>query len=282
MIKDPKKYLFVTDLDGTLLLPGGKFPDESARRLNRLIDWGMNFTIATARNYDSVYPLLKEVNLKLPVILFNGVYLTEFHTGKSLTISNFISPDIAEDLLSIVSSMNLDPFVYTYGEKHHLYYRRIQNPGALNYFESLSKDRRLRHAEEFTDLEGKVAGLLLIDTQSALAPIHETLLEKYSSGLNMYFQQDIEMPGYYWLQIYHENSDKGKMVETLAERLGFPLAKVVAFGDYLNDLEMFKIAGRSIAVANALPEVRSAAHQVIGSHEQGAVIEYLESLGFGK
>ncbi len=43
---------------------------------------------------------------------------------------------------------------------------------------------------------------------------------------------------------------------------------------------MFEIAGKSVAVCNALPEVQSAAHQVIGTNAKGAVLDYLESLGF--
>jgi hydroxymethylpyrimidine pyrophosphatase-like HAD family hydrolase len=44
---------------------------------------------------------------------------------------------------------------------------------------------------------------------------------------------------------------------------------------------MFKVAGRSVAMSNALPEVKQAAHEVIGSNQNGAVIDYLESLNLG-
>ena len=77
-MNDPKKFLYVSDLDGTLLDGDGQLPEDSVKRINRLIDKGLNFTIATARNYDSAYPLLKGLNLKHPVILFNGVYLQNF------------------------------------------------------------------------------------------------------------------------------------------------------------------------------------------------------------
>ena len=72
------------------------------------------------------------------------------------------------------------------------------------------------------------------------------------------------------------------MVKKLSRHLNIPLSETVVFGDYLNDLAMFKIAGKAIAVANALPEVKEAANEVIGSNENYAVIEYLESLGFGE
>ena len=84
----PRELLYVSDLDGTLLDGNGRLSKESAKRLNRLIDKGLNLTIATARNYDSAYPLLRELNLKHPIILFNGVYLTELHTGKNIFFSN--------------------------------------------------------------------------------------------------------------------------------------------------------------------------------------------------
>ena len=74
-ITDPCELLYVSDLDGTLLDSDGQLPEDSIQRLNRLIDKGLNFTIATARNYDSAYPLLQGLNLKLPVILFNWVRL---------------------------------------------------------------------------------------------------------------------------------------------------------------------------------------------------------------
>ena len=62
---DPKKLLFVSDLDGTLLDREGQLSNDSVKRLNKLIDKGLNFTIATARNYDSAYPLLKGLNINV-------------------------------------------------------------------------------------------------------------------------------------------------------------------------------------------------------------------------
>ena len=73
---DPRNLFYISDLDGTLLNHEGQLPKDSINRLNRLIAQGLNFTIATARNYDSAYPLLSGLNLRHPVILFNGVYLT--------------------------------------------------------------------------------------------------------------------------------------------------------------------------------------------------------------
>ena len=108
-----RELLYVSDLDDTLLDGEGKLPPDSIKRLNRLIDQGLNFTIATARNYDSVYPLLRGLNLQHPVILFNGVYLTEFHTGTNIFFSDFISPEMINKVIALVEPRDIAPFIYT-------------------------------------------------------------------------------------------------------------------------------------------------------------------------
>ncbi len=281
MTPDPKECLYISDLDGTLLEPGSRFPQASVDRLNRMIDRGLKFTIATARNYDSVHPILRGVRFNLPVILFNGVYLTHFDTGENLHLSSFIPREIIDDILQVAAHAAIDPFVYTFGEGHRIYYRRTSNPGAEKYLRSLDGDRRLRHVEAYTlSTNLSVAGVLLIDTHKALAPVHRTLHDRHADHLNLYFAEDISLPGYSWLQMFHREANKGSMVKKLARHLRTPLSHVVVFGDYLNDLKMFEAAGRSLAMANALPEVLQAADQVIGSNAEGAVLDHLESLGF--
>lgn len=274
-------YLFISDLDGTLLDPEGVFPEDWALRLNRLIDRGLQFTVATARTYDSMHPLLRKVNLQLPVILFNGVFLTEFATGHNLIQTDFIPVEVVHGVMEILHPRNMDPFIYTHGDSSRVMHRRATHPGAQRYLNSLEGDRRLCTVQHYEFLDGEqIAGFLVIDGPDRLRPVHDLLLERYGSELNLYFAEDISDPGAYWLQAFHARANKGRMVRRLAERLGISLDRVVVFGDYLNDLEMFEVAGRSFAVANALPEVRRAADEVIGSNADQGVLEFLESLPF--
>lgn len=281
MDTSPKDCLYVSDLDGTLLGPGGHFPDANADRLNRLIERGLKFSIATARSYDSAHPILHRVNFQIPVILFNGVYLTEFATGNVLQLSNFIPHEAVHAMLELVAPLKLDPFIYTYGAQPRLYYRNASNPGAQHYLKSLEGDGRLRQVEtfEFVDDES-IAGFLLIDRPMALNRIYEILKTQYKDEMNLYYAEDISNPGYYWLQAYHHDADKGSMLRKLSKHMEIPLSQVVVFGDYLNDMKMFQVAGKSIAVDNALLELKVAANEVIGRNTEGAVLNYLESLGF--
>ena len=74
--------LFVTDLDGTLLNSHKEVSIKSIEILNKLIDDGVNFTVATARTPATVVDLLQDVNLKLPAVLMNGVLLYDIKEEK--------------------------------------------------------------------------------------------------------------------------------------------------------------------------------------------------------
>jgi Cof subfamily protein (haloacid dehalogenase superfamily) len=274
-----KDLLYISDLDGTLLLPDGTFPKESKQRLNHLIEEGMKFTIATARNYDSAHPILKGLDLRLPVILFNGVYLADFHNGKILEHTEFVDKGVVGSMLNLAQAQTIEPFIYTFGEEHQVYYRHAKNPGSIAYLASLEKDDRVKQVPEFIFQEDEnVSGFLLIGTMENLEPIYHCLKEKYFDHLNLYFAEDVSMKGYYWLQAFHQQANKGNMVEKLVDRLNLPLNKTMVFGDYLNDLDMFQVAGYSVAMENALPEVKESADQIIGPNSHGAVLDFLESM----
>lgn len=51
---------------------------------------------------------------------------------------------------------------------------------------------------------------------------------------------------------------------------------VIAFGDDCNDLDMLKIAGGSVAVANAIDDVKAVADFVTESCDEDGVAKYIE------
>ena len=278
-LDNPQDFLFISDLDGTLLLPNGTFPEEFKYRLNKLISNGMRFTIATARNYDSAYPILKGLDIKFPVVLFNGVYLADFHSGEILEHTQFIEKTVIDSMLNLAKINKIEPFIYTFGNQHQVYYRKATNTGSTAYLNSLKKDDRVRQVSEFVFQEDEnISGFLLIGTLENLNPIYRGLKENHFDDLNLYFAEDVSMKGYYWLQSFHQQANKGNMVERLVKRLNFPLSKTLVFGDYLNDLDMFRVARYSVAMENALPEVKESANKIIGHNSQGAVLDFLESI----
>jgi hypothetical protein len=71
---------------------------------------------------------------------------------------------------------------------------------------------------------------------------------------------------------------KGSSLAVLCESLAIDAGAVLAFGDMPNDLPMLRWAGRSVAVANAHPDVLAAACEVTSSCDEDGVARVLERL----
>lgn len=91
---DLSKTLFVTDLDGTLLNSDMALSDRTVELLNEVIDKGVNFTFASARSWNSAYPLLERLNLKVPAVTYNGAFIVDPADGSTITSHVFEKPEI--------------------------------------------------------------------------------------------------------------------------------------------------------------------------------------------
>ena len=73
-------------------------------------------------------------------------------------------------------------------------------------------------------------------------------------------------------------ADKGVGLAWLCSHLGIAPADVLVFGDEVNDLPMFRVAGRRVAVENANPLVRAAADEVAPANHAEGVAQVIEHL----
>jgi hydroxymethylpyrimidine pyrophosphatase-like HAD family hydrolase len=75
--------------------------------------------------------------------------------------------------------------------------------------------------------------------------------------------------------------NKGTAVTWLAEHFGVALTDVIAVGDWVNDIPMFEVAGRSFVMGQAPAEVKAAANNELRAtvHTGGAIAEAAERCG---
>ncbi|MBS46096.1 MAG: HAD family hydrolase [Nocardioides sp.] len=85
--------------------------------------------------------------------------------------------------------------------------------------------------------------------------------------------QQVVVSGQRWVDVMPADAHKGHAVRALQESLGVTPEETVAFGDYLNDLEMLDAAGQSYAMANAHPQVLARArHRAPSNADQGVLV----------
>lgn len=279
------RTLYLSDLDGTLLNAQGELSERSRSGLLELLDRGVNFTVASARSHFSISKLFGDIPFALPIIEFNGAFLTDYKTGEHLEV-NSLGKELGEEIYDLVLKAGQRPFVCSYnGEEDCLHFDEIAN-GGMAWYEKRRRDAgdpRLRQTVDLRATMGEeVVSLTVMDQgESKIRALYEQLHEKYGRLLQLYCYENEYSPGTWWLTIHHEKASKHIAMQSLKERFCAG-AELVALGDNINDIEMLRSADRAIVVENAVPEVLQVASTVIGDHDKNSVIDFLERDSSGR
>lgn len=272
-------HLYITDLDGTLLRSDATLSEYSRLTLNRLIEEGLLFSVATARGIHSIQTILKGCHVKLPVIEFNGAYISDFVTGEHLT-TNAIDPELSQEVYGLMKEYHGDPFVTTNDGNDHLYYRSLSSQGMKEYYRDRVDilDKRLKQVDDLeSKLRHEVMCLTVINTKDTLLPLYERLVAEFSDASEIHFWDNMYWPGSWWLTVQDKYATKDRAVRQLAEMISHPADEITVFGDHVQDVQLFNVGTRKVAVANAIDEVKKVATHHIGMNEEDSVIKFIES-----
>ncbi len=274
----PENLIYVSDLDGTLLRSDGLLSDYSRRTLKRLIENGLNFTVASARAVSEIRPVLGDLPIKLPVIAVNGAFLSDYAAGRHLIV-NGLGDELAEKIFRHITNFNLWPFMCTFdGQRDRLWFQKLTNPAMQWYHDMLAvqNDNRLRSCENLTSkLRETVISFAVMGDRGPVKALAETLDDHFPAMLENFFFENPYSPNHWWLTIHDKKACKSIAVKELLDMTGFQKSQLTVFGDHINDIKMFRQAGRAIAVENAHPDLKSCADEIIGSNDSDAVVKYL-------
>ena len=78
------------------------------------------------------------------------------------------------------------------------------------------------------------------------------------------------------VMIMHKSATKAKAICELARFWGISRSEIMVFGDDLNDIDMLRSAGHSVAMGNALDEVKAVADYVCDTNDYDGVAKWLE------
>lgn len=272
--------LYLSDLDGTLLDSAGEVSERTRSGLRALLEAGLPFSVASARSYFSIQKLFgADMPFRLPIIEFNGAFLTDYHTGEHLEVYS-LGRELGEELFDRVLGAGLRPFVCSFdGREDCLHYDELVNSGMAWYEERrrMAGDSRLRRTLDLrgTMREDVVSLTVMAPDAPRIQALRDELRETYGQKLQLFCYENEYKKGNWWLTIHHERASKHIAMKQLREQYA-PGSRLTAFGDNVNDLSMLKNADVAVAVGNAVEEVRAAAHYVIGTNDEDSVVRFLE------
>lgn len=265
--------LYITDLDGTLLTPNVCVSPKSAEIINMLIDKGMLFSVATARSQASVKGLLDNIDIRLPIVLLNGVFIYDINDKKNLHHYPLDS-DAVPKILSVFLDAGKSPFMYLLKDDGiDLVFTELQLDIHKKFYEKRKPlfDYRFFQTDSY-DIpdDSEVVYFNLIDFYTELLPIYNKLCK--ISGVSCAFYEDNYSP-YWFLEVYSDTASKSNGAIMLKKI--YRADKIVAFGDNHNDVMMFGAADESYATGNAVDELKNIATGVIGANFDDGVAKHL-------
>ena len=267
--------LYLSDLDGTLLNTEAEISDTTAQILNELIDDGMAFSVATARTAATVQDILKKINIKLPVILMNGVCIYDLKTRHYISAC-YIKKPARRFLIETMKAHDLEGYLYAVSD-HQLQtmYEKAESAHAISFM----NERIKKYGKVFTKvndikqcLETDLIYYSVSGKKDTLAPAWRSFSR--CEDLHTEFYRDIYNTDHWYLEVSSSEASKYKAAEYLKTHYGFTY--LVSFGDNLNDLPLFQASQEAYAMANAKEEVKKAASDVIGSNTEDGVARWLK------
>ena len=268
--------LYISDLDGTLLRSDKSISPKAISIINRLTKQGLMFSIATARGLISVEYMIRTLELRLPIIVMNGVFVYDPFKNENI-LENYLESRTALKMINAFESFGISPWVYTIDEdgSEKVFYRCLDNMCQEAFLEErlMMGDRRYHIVSEYPDLSKmKITHLFTMALKEDLDPLYVSI--KADNELYANYYEDVYQKGYFLIEIMNPKATKRDGLVFLKEYLGAD--KVVAFGDNLNDIPMFEVADECYAVKNAHKSLIAMADGVIDSNNEDGVARFIQ------
>lgn len=274
------KVLYVTDLDGTLLNSNIEISSMTSKIINKFINNGGLLTYSTSRSFYTCKKILSTLNFELPCITHGGAFVVDAKTGCILK-SNCMDFTVYLDILKKAEFLGLNPFVFGLlkNGKEILMYRNPVNSAQTNFINEriMRSDKRLIRVSEYP-LPNKIINLTFLYQRNELGELEKYIDEKYGDTVGLKIVKDIYNLNYVSLEVSHKSANKGKMLSWLCAFLDISISNTCVFGDQMNDLDMFNIAGKRIAVSNADSKLKELSDEIIESNNDDGVANYLIKL----
>ena len=263
------KTLYISDLDGTLLNSDETLSEYTATNLNKLLDDGVVFSFATARSYTTAKKVTPNLKMKYPAVVHNGTFVVD-KDGKIIAKNTFEKHDATQIIDTLLNS-GVNPVVYSLIENREQFsfVREKMNKETLSFLSHRENDPRKREIFDNKQLyDGEIYYFTLIGDEDKTKPLYELFKDRFQC----YFQRDIYSNDY-WLEILPQGATKANAVKQLANLL--QCDHIVAFGDGINDVEMFEISDECYAVSNACDKLKQIATKTIDSNIQNGVVQWI-------
>jgi 5-amino-6-(5-phospho-D-ribitylamino)uracil phosphatase len=262
-----KPHIIAVDLDGTLLTDEKIITERTKNVLQSLIADGHHIVIATGRPYRASKQYYHELNLKTPIVNFNGAFV---HHPKDVSWGTYHSPmklDTAKAIIETCEAMQVKNVMVEVVDDVYL---RNHDDFIVNTF--------LMGEAKFQI--GNLHNLLMHDPTSILVHPFDHHQEEFRNLLEKEHAEIIEHrtwgAPFNVIEITSAGLSKAEGLKKISEHFDVPSDRIIAFGDEDNDFEMIDYAGHGVAMGNAIEQLKNLANHITSTNEEEGIATFLE------
>ncbi len=281
--------VIASDMDGTLLGDDHKPAPETLAAVKKACDAGIRFMIATGRNFPGAMAELKDAELVCDYIVGSGAEVR--NPQQEVVVTHPISIELCRAIYEEIRDYPLSVTFCTDG-----YDYKIGTPEEIEeslmlqmqLFFSNQPREELAKSETYRRIKKSTRSMSDMDElEAAGVPVYKLFLYSEDKAMldemNVRLQRnkDIAVASSFPtnLEITDVKAQKGPVLKEYIESLGYTMDEVMVLGDSLNDLSMISMDfGATVAMANADPEVKSAAKYITKSNTEFGVAYAIEEL----
>lgn len=261
-----KIKMIASDMDDTLLNDAREITPRTAEAIQKAIESGKVFTLASGRMYRSMRPYAESLGLDVPLVSYNGALVKGALSGQ-VYVQKPLKLATALDLLAYIKENNYYVQVYVndtlYVKEHNTYsacYSKISGIEAHAVGEDLYKITEAPHK------------LLVMTESDVFEKAWKDIAETFKGRVDVTSSKDN------YLELMEPGVNKWEAIKDLAATMNIKPQEIMCIGDSNNDLSMVANAGLGVAVANAKEEVQLAAKMITASNDNEGVALAIENI----
>ena len=271
------KKLYITDLDHTFLRTDQSVSDFSTKVWNKKAEDSI-LSVATARSFQKTHDFLDKLHLHAPMILLDGTMIVA--PDKTLIDVKTVNKALGDAIIDEGAKYGIYPFVIALKDmdlNEAFLFPTTLNTHQHGVLENYRNDPRMVECKNIKAMDMNFK-LVYFGEYNTLLPLSKHLEKTFGSELEYKLSPEKYSDGWF-LTILHPEGDKAHALQKVVDYMDRDTSDVTAFGDSVNDIGMFKLAGTSVAVSNALDEVKEVADIVLPhSNDEDGVAKYLEKI----
>lgn len=266
--KDEIKYIAV-DMDGTILRNDHEVSVATAEFFKKMQAAGYELILCSGRSTSSMRETARKVGL-----YDHAGWMISYNGGKAVKINEDGTETVLFKMLFTKEQVNA--IYQEIGQQgtnflgyHDDFIYARENDDVLKLTATISK------ATAVFDHFDEAYKVLIFGEEQQIKDIYD---ETAAKVLNLYPDINVFTSSATLIEITPPNANKGLGLKTVFAEIGASPDNLIVFGDQSNDLTMFKYAKYSVAMSNAIAELKKIATTETISNDEDGVKCFLEQL----